>query len=67
MIDASKVRVGDFVVWLGSARSLSYGNRQVPAQVTQIRPDRIQIKIQTPHGEILKYVSANSLDYQKKK
>lgn len=65
MVDQGKLKVGDRVIWLGSAKSLSYGNRQVPAQIVKIKPDRIQIRIQTPAGEILKYVSANSLDYAK--
>ena len=58
-----KIKIGDRVIWLGSAKSLSYGNRRVAAQVVKIKEERIQIKIQTPAGEILKYVSANSLDY----
>jgi hypothetical protein len=37
----------------------------VRAQIVKIKEERIQIKIQTPQGEILKYVSANSLDYAK--
>ena len=64
MVEVGKLRVGDKVIWLGSAKSLSYGNRRVPAQVVRIKDSkRIQIKIQTPAGEILKYVSENSLDY----
>jgi hypothetical protein len=63
MVEMGKIRIGDRVIWLGSAKSLSYGNRRVPAQVVKIKEERIQIKIQTPAGEILKYVSANSLDY----
>lgn len=66
MVDSGKIKVGDFVIWLGSAKSQSYGNRQVPARITKIKDSkRIQIKIETPHGEILKYVSPNSLDYAK--
>lgn len=57
--------MGDAVIWLGSAKSISYGNRQVKAEIVKIKEERIQIKIQTPQGEILKYVSANSLDYAK--
>lgn len=66
MVDSGKLKIGDRVIWLGSAKSLSYGNRQVPAQVTKIKDSkRIQIRIETPQGEILKYVSENSLDYAK--
>jgi hypothetical protein len=65
MVDMGKLKVGDAVIWLGSAKSISYGNRQVKAQIVKIKEERIQIKIQTPQGEILKYVSANSLDYAK--
>ena len=61
----AQLKVGDAVIWLGSAKSISYGNRQVKAQIVKIKEERIQIKIQTPQGEILKYVSANSLDYAK--
>ena len=65
MVDMAQLKVGDAVIWLGSAKSISYGNRQVKAQIVKIKEERIQIKIQTPQGEILKYVSANSLDYAK--
>ena len=64
MVDVGTMKVGDFVVWLGSAKTVSYGNRRVPALITKIKDSkRIQIKIKTPYGEILKYVSASSLDY----
>ena len=64
MVDMGKIKVGDLVIWLGSAKKMSYGNRKVPAVVTKIKDlKRIQIKIQTPSGEILKYVSPNSLEY----
>ncbi len=62
MVDVGKLKVGDRVIWLGSAKCVSYGNRCVPAIVTKIKDDkRIQIKIQTPQGEILKYVGATSI------
>jgi|LakMenEpi12Oct12_1017442.scaffolds.fasta_scaffold00774_2 hypothetical protein len=67
MIDVGSLKVGDRVIWLGSSKSVSYGNRRVPAEIVKIKPERIQIKIETPYGEILKYVSANALAIDKKK
>jgi len=67
MVETSKIKVGDKVIWLGSNKNISYGNRNVPATVLKIKDDgRVQIKIQTPIGEMIKYVSHNSLDYAEK-
>lgn len=67
MVEINKIKIGDRVVWLGSDRRVSYGNRNVPATVLKIKDDgRVQIKIQTPIGEMIKYVSHNSLDYAEK-
>lgn len=66
MVEISKIKIGDNVIWLGSNKEISYGNRNVPAVVLKIKDDgRVQIKIQTPIGEMIKYVSHNSLDYAK--
>lgn len=64
MVELSKIKVGDKVVWLGSSKAKSYGNRSVPAKILMIKDERrIQISIQTPKGEMIKFVSKNSLDY----
>lgn len=68
MVELSKIKVGDTLIWKGSAIVASYGKREVPAIVMRINDsNRIQIKIQTPAGEIIKHVSVNSLDYYEKK
>lgn len=67
MVEVGKLKIGDRVLWLGSSKSLSYGNRRVPAEIVKIKPERIQIKIKTPYGEILKYVSANALALETQK
>lgn len=64
MIDTTKIKTGQKVIWLGSAKTISYGNRTVVATVLRIKDDgRVQIKIDTPKGEMVKFVSKNSLDY----
>lgn len=64
MIDITKIKTGQKVIWLGSAKTISYGNRTVVATVLRIKDDgRVQIKIETPKGEMVKFVSKNSLDY----
>lgn len=66
MVEIDKIKIGDSVIWLGSDSRVSYGTRNVPAIVLKIKNDgRVQIKIQTPMGEMIKYVSRNSLDYAK--
>lgn len=65
MVKPENVKVGDKVVWLGSAKTLSYGNRQVIATVMEVKEDgRIKIKIKTEKSEIIKFVSGNSLDHE---
>lgn len=65
MVKPENVKVGDKVVWLGSARTKSYGNRQVLATVMEVVDDgRIKIKIKTEKSEIIKFVSGNSLDHE---
>lgn len=65
MVKPENVKVGDKVVWLGSAKTLSYGNRQVIATVMEVKDDgRIKIKIKTEKSEIIKFVSGNSLDHE---
>jgi len=65
MVKPENVKVGDKVVWLGSAKTLSYGNRQVTATVMEVTEDgRIKIKIKTEKSEIIKFVSGNSLDHE---
>lgn len=64
MVEISKIKTGDKVIWRGSGQTKSYGNRNVEAIVMLIKDEnRIQIKIQTPRGEMIKFVSKNSLDY----
>ena len=68
MVELNKIKVGDRLIWKGSAIVSSYGKREVPAIVMRINDSsRIQIKIQTPSGEIIKHVSVNSLDYCEEK
>jgi len=64
MIEIDNIKAGQRVIWLGSAKTVSYGNRTVIATVLRIKEDgRVQIKIDTPKGEMIKFVSKNSLDY----
>ena len=64
MIDIKNLKVGDKVIWLGSAITKTYGKRTVQATVLMIKDEnRIQIKIETPKGEMIKFVSKNSLDH----
>ena len=66
MIELDKISIGSKVIWLGSAKTVSYGNRSVVAEVIRIKEDgRVQIKIDTPKGQMVKFVSKNSLDYFK--
>ena len=62
MVELNEIKIGDQVYWMGSSLTASYGHRRVPATVNVIKDQtRVQIKIETPAGVILKYVSCSSL------
>ena len=67
MVELENLKVGDKVIWLGSSRANSYGTRHVEAIILKVQENqRIQIKIETPMGCVIKFVSRNSLDYAEK-
>lgn len=67
MSDKKPFTAGDKIVWLGSAKTQSYGNRNVNATVLEVKPDgKYKIKIFTPKGEMIKFVSGNSIEHAEK-
>lgn len=62
MIDIDELMIGQEIIWLGSNADNGYGQRSVPAKILQIKkPDRVKIKVFTPNGEMIKYVSIKSI------
>lgn len=62
MVDIKTLSIGDKIYWVGGSPTETYGHRRVEATVLIIKDEkRIQIKIETPKGTILKYVSKASI------
>jgi hypothetical protein len=60
--DSTELKVGDEVFWLGSSPTKTYGQRRTPAKIIKICDDKkIQIKIDTGKGIILKFVAITSV------